>query len=359
MASIATAAQCPYDVDGDGMVSGHSSELLSVLGAFGTSDPAIDFNANTFVGLEDVTAYLGHAGQPCPTNTAAVNNDLIEGLVIALHHDHTTSLSYGTDEIPAGSKTYRVYVQVQDENVVLSTMGSIDGGGLLSYNTGSTFQSDYGSSLASGISPLFFPTIPTLEYDTYLAGGFAPGETALDNTVILSPSGQLLDESWSDGLTFNPVSPYGEGWLQSELFSLPDPLYPKLRLVGQVTASGEHDFFLGMDVFAVNMLIPGLDLVGTTALANNLSVLVSSDGPFDIIGCTDPEATNYAPEATVNTGLCAYADITGDGVVDTGDIMALLTTFGCTTCYYADYDSNGKIDTADLMEFLAIFSAAQ
>jgi hypothetical protein len=56
-------------------------------------------------------------------------------------------------------------------------------------------------------------------------------------------------------------------------------------------------------------------------------------------GCTYPEAENYNPAALSDDGSCLFppigndcaADITGDGVINTNDLLALLAVFG-TVC---------------------------
>ena len=55
-------------------------------------------------------------------------------------------------------------------------------------------------------------------------------------------------------------------------------------------------------------------------------------------GCTYEAATNYNPQANVDNGACAFetvnpcpADIDGNGVVATPDLLAFLAAFG-TDC---------------------------
>ena len=62
---------------------------------------------------------------------------------------------------------------------------------------------------------------------------------------------------------------------------------------------------------------------------------------FSCYGCTDTNASNYDSIATMDDGSCAFppsgpceADLTGDCVVDTGDLLEFLTSFGfpCFPC---------------------------
>jgi hypothetical protein len=61
---------------------------------------------------------------------------------------------------------------------------------------------------------------------------------------------------------------------------------------------------------------------------------------FEVAGCTDPDAINYQPLATDNTGGCLYPedfepdcmfDYSGDNFVGTADLLLFLTNIG-TSC---------------------------
>lgn len=62
------------------------------------------------------------------------------------------------------------------------------------------------------------------------------------------------------------------------------------------------------------------------------------DGSCFIAGCTYPDADNYNPNATDDDGSCAFtvnttcpADLNGDGIVNAGDLLDFLSSFG-TIC---------------------------
>lgn len=68
-------------------------------------------------------------------------------------------------------------------------------------------------------------------------------------------------------------------------------------------------------------------------------VLVEVLTNCDIEGCTDPTAWNYDPSATVDNGFCLYengggvtcaGDTNGDGIINTNDLLNLLSAFGST-----------------------------
>jgi hypothetical protein len=99
----------------------------------------------------------------------------------------------------------------------------------------------------------------------------------------------------------------------------------------------------------------------------NAEALVN-DGSCLYPGCTDPEANNYDPQAGCDDGTCEFppaecpADLNGDGVINTNDLLVLLAAFG-TSCEQQDpvciedIDNNGQMDTNDLLALLAAFGS--
>ena len=77
---------------------------------------------------------------------------------------------------------------------------------------------------------------------------------------------------------------------------------------------------------------PGLDCSG--------NCLLDTDGdgicdPSEIPGCTDINALNYHPVATEDDGTCdfdldssCYGDVDNDGIIGVSDILDLLANFG-------------------------------
>ncbi len=63
-------------------------------------------------------------------------------------------------------------------------------------------------------------------------------------------------------------------------------------------------------------------------------------GQCDVSGCMDSDAYNYNPQATIDDGFCLFTtggvnscptDITGDGVTNVADLLAMLGGIG-TSC---------------------------
>ena len=77
-------------------------------------------------------------------------------------------------------------------------------------------------------------------------------------------------------------------------------------------------------------------------------------------GCTDPEAENYDPSATVDDGSCAYPndcpeDLNNDGQISVADILLLLSDFGCSSDCDADLNDDGATNVNDILQILAAF----
>ena len=80
-------------------------------------------------------------------------------------------------------------------------------------------------------------------------------------------------------------------------------------------------------------------------------------------GCTDPEACNFDPAASIDDGACDYAcpnpscpgDVDGDGVHGATDILVILSQFGCTADCTWDITGDGTVSTHDILALLALY----
>jgi hypothetical protein len=118
-----------------------------------------------------------------------------------------------------------------------------------------------------------------------------------------------------------------------------------------------------------NIVVPELDNQATVRLGyrfvNNTTTSATDPGfgideilvtagtaVEDIEGCTDAEAFNYDPEATVDSGCCFYLDTT----IICGLGTEWDATLGqCVITCPGDLDFDGTIGTPDLLEFLGVF----
>ena len=95
---------------------------------------------------------------------------------------------------------------------------------------------------------------------------------------------------------------------------------------------------------------PGIDsCINVTAGAYHSCCLLSQP----ILGCTDSEASNYDPEATVDDGSCWYCDlgdVNCDGILNVLDIvivanMVLANEYDAT----ADVNEDGELNVLDIV----------
>ena len=106
-----------------------------------------------------------------------------------------------------------------------------------------------------------------------------------------------------------------------------------VSLFGNPLALGAYSVLGTIEVLTNPNPIPGC----TYGNAANYVVFANvDDGSCVFAGCTEADASNYQPLATVDDGSCEFgvceplcpADINGDGIVNTNDLLGLLGYFG-------------------------------
>jgi hypothetical protein len=100
------------------------------------------------------------------------------------------------------------------------------------------------------------------------------------------------------------------------------------------------------------------DHPGILALESFMNSSTSSC-TFLIPGCTDPDAINYDPMASLDDGSCVLdcsADLNGDSSITVADLLLVLSDFGCIeNCDSTDVNGDGLTTVADLLELLSVF----
>ena len=106
--------------------------------------------------------------------------------------------------------------------------------------------------------------------------------------------------------------------------------------------------------------IAGEDCEGTcggTVTLDNCGVCGGDDSACS--GCTDPAATNFDPDATLDDGSCELPacpeDLNGDLLVSVADILEMLGDFGCIEDCTADLTGDNAVSVDDLFSLLASF----
>lgn len=343
---FALHAQCEVlDNDGNGVING--ADMLPLLGATGTPDPDYDFNASGWVDMEDVMQGARELGQTCPVAFDLATTGIVAGAVLELVATHTDPVISSVGTIPAGSTTYRLYVQTTIPGATCQGVFGRDAHPMTIDSDNGLFSSSLvNGSLASQVNPLFYSLDPTLPYASWLAVGYSP-------EMIAGPEGFGLQEYTIGDIEFDEDPSLlwggvaGTGafliWpAQGEHYATLDST---LHLVGQFTTLGAPAF---ATTFNVVMRV-GEAYETATGLEVN-----ESDAVF--AGCMDSAASNFDPLATIPIDVCLIlGDFDGDGVVATPDLLALLALFGCETCPEGDLDSDGVVSVVDFLMFLGLF----
>ena len=168
-AGMTAQDDCPYDLNGDGFTG--ANELLFFMSSYGVAgNTDHDFNNNGFQDFEDALMLSRHLGTDCPQTEVEDTTGIILGLLIEPVDTLTQGLSNGSDIIPAGAITYRLYAEVSHPEVtVVGVWGNSAFPLTLNAPDGlffSSFQTS-GNLFASDISAFLFPAIPTYEHASW------------------------------------------------------------------------------------------------------------------------------------------------------------------------------------------------
>lgn len=345
-------AQCQYDFDGNGFADVGDGDVLYQLANFGSDDPDADHNDDGIVDILDVLEYLRHAGMDCPIEQTPLSTGRILGLSLVEYHLHETELADDLHTISAGSVTYRLYLEVADENEYILGIYGDEDTPLTLTSSSPLFNHEAGAFQVEGIMPLFYPVFPTLEFDSWMSNGRAPDEpepTFNGLSILDSPEDTWMEDFDADGMV-SVDSPAGSGLLTVG-GSFPTATIPNLRLLGQFTVPSGTTLSGSLNVHTVQLASPFSPTLSYEVAEN----LTFSTGNLGELGCTDAEAENYAPTATLDDGSCTYfGDLDDDGEVGSADILEIITNFGCTTCGDLDLDGDGVVGIGDLLLLLGL-----
>lgn len=344
------AAQCPYDLDGDGIVNPGSGDHVLHFGQFGSDAPNTDHNNNGVTDILDLLEFSLHKGQDCPT-TPPTETDLVLGLLVDVEHVHTADLMNGNEVLPAGAITYRIYAQLNTADAtILSLFGNADDP--MSIQTSTSFWSSDGfnhDGYAIDDTWLLAGLFPGLLYESYFTFGPDPAQHTqlpVGTGVWLAPTDVDASLTGGNALVFDSFE--GAGYFNT--FQPYSTAETDVRFIGQFTVidGGSLSGQINLEV------VQGDGLYNADAHHRALGLTFSSENLTEV-GCMDPEAENYDPAAVFDDGSCTYfGDLNNDGVVDTSDILILLGDMGCFTCGDSDLDGDGVTGSADVLIILGL-----
>ena len=256
--------------------------------------------------------------------------------------DYSMTVEVYGEDLLAGHTTYRFYMNMANEDDFLS---SIYGNDLDAFSlTTSTgfYNSEFGSTVASGINPAFIAFFPDLAADSWVTIGIDSqnvGDEVAISTVESSTQPWINAFAAGEAISGQDIVMddfTGGAWfvLNGTPNGLPDAdgrvLFMQVTTAGDISGTVNAQIFVNGDGGNDVRNSFDFDGVGTYGI-----------GAYNACGCTDEEAFNYDPEAVYDDGSCeAVAEGCTDAAACNYDSSAN-TDDG--SCEYADagYDCNG------------------
>ena len=203
----------------------------------------------------------------------------------------------GTTDL-TGFSTYRVYVTLENNDDFLSAIFGLAATPMNISSSTSFFHHPAGGNTSDQILPAVFPTIPEVEFDSWLTIGktdaTSPGNAI---QVAQDPSEPWMD-TFAAGNNIVIDGIIGGAWFTlfgvDAVNALPD--VDGKVLIGQFTTDGVLTGSINGQVFV------GSDQQNSQ---EGICFPFSSDADA-IFGCTDPIAQNYNADADVNDCSCDY-----------------------------------------------------
>lgn len=194
-----------------------------------------------------------------------------------------------------GYTTYRLFAVLENENDFVSAVYAVPGEPLEVNTTTDFYQDPLGATVGNNILGALLGTFPAVEFDSYVTiGRTADTDPGNDITAVQSAQDPWIDQFNAGG---NVVIDDG-AWFT--LFG-PDAVNavagPDLRvLIGQFTTTGDISGFVNVQVF-----VDGVQANSDFGVGFPFS---SVEGA--VFGCTNEDADNYDPAATVDDGSCIF-----------------------------------------------------
>ena len=256
--------------------------------------------------------------------------------------DYSMTVEVYGEDLLAGHTTYRFYMNMANEDDFLSSIYGNDLDAFSLITSTGFYNSDFGSTVASGINPAFIAFFPDLAADSWVTIGI-DSQNVGDEVAIstVESSAQPWINAFAAGEAISGQNIImddftGGAWfvLNGTPNGLPDAdgrvLFMQVTTTGDISGTVNAQIFVNGDGGNDVRNSFDFDGVGTYGI-----------GAYNACGCTDEEAFNYDPEAVYDDGSCeSVAEGCTDAVACNYDSSAN-TDDG--SCEYADagYDCNG------------------
>jgi hypothetical protein len=190
--------------------------------------------------------------------------------------------------------TYRVYAVFTTNDIEVTAMYGTESSPWEITPSTQFYQDAVGGPTPSGINPLFFASIPSLEFDSWVTLGAAPGDNDASGDVGMSN----FFPAFEGGNALNVNT-----FIGGSLYLIPGvsdqtvPVEGRV-LLAQITTDGITDMLVNLQIRNAadeSIEISGLPLTFP---------IVDTPG----VGCTDELASNYDPEAILDDGTCVFPE---------------------------------------------------
>lgn len=287
-------------------------------------------------GCTDASAYNYNPSADYDDGSCQTSGGGGDDFVVGLDYELVASDPLGT-----GQHTYRLYVEFTTNDVeVTAVYGTDTTPWEISSTASDGFYNDpLGSDFGGAINPMFFPMVPSLEYDSWFTIGAQPGDAdginsafdaALTSLVDFNSGGDFIVDTFVGGSIFIVPGTNTQGV----------PINNRV-LLGQFTTSGVVSALVNVQFRDANQ---------ESNYAEGMALTFPAPG----VGCTDENACNYDPEAVIDAG-CVYPeefyncdgcinDTDGDGVCDELEVE------GCTDSSACNYDSSATDDDGSCLQ---------
>jgi len=162
-------------------------------------------------------------------------------------------------------------------------------------------------------------------FQSYSGGIFnAHSGSSVNHAVVLVG----WDDSQGDDGVWIMRNSWGSGWGESGY----------MRIAYECSRIGYNALFVDVsDTTEGVCCLNGFCVIGPQATCDSVGgTFLGAGSSCEDSACSEP----------------CTGDVTGDGAVDSNDILALLAAWQCSTCDAEDVDGNGVVDTNDLLQML-------
>ena len=212
----------------------------------------------------------------------------LDGLVLGLEYEVVA------EEGVEGMTTYRVYATFASDAIEVTAMYGTEASPWEVVPSTSFYQDELGGPTTASVNPVYFGLFPSLEFDSWVTLGAAPGDDDASGSVGM----EAFFPSFEAGGALDVNT-----FLGGSLYLIPGASTQAIPvdgrvLITQITTDGSTDMLVNLQIRDPqdnSVEIAGMPLTFP---------MVETTG----VGCTDSSATNYDPEAVLDDGSCEYPE---------------------------------------------------